>query len=103
MADGTWQAFKAQGNSAYTAGNTAGAVEAYTKALGCDDLPAGDRATILCNRAQCYLKLNENANAVEDCTSCLTINATNVKALFRRCATRAHPSGWRRAVWRPTS
>lgn len=81
-----WQDHKQQGNALYTAGKTAEAVDAYTKALQCDDLPPPDRATILCNRAQCFLKLNDNAKAAEDCTACLTLSPDNVKALFRRCA-----------------
>lgn len=81
-----WQDHKQQGNALYTAGKTAEAVDAYTKALQCDDLPPPDRATILCNRAQCFLKLNDNAKAAEDCTACLTLSPDNVKALFRRAA-----------------
>jgi tetratricopeptide (TPR) repeat protein len=81
----TWAEQKAAGNAAYTAGDTGGAIKAYTEALQSAELPAGDRATILCNRAQCFLKLGENAKAVEDCTACLTLTPDNVKALFRRC------------------
>jgi tetratricopeptide (TPR) repeat protein len=83
-AAGGWQEFKSQGNTAYLAGRTAEAVELYTKALQEADLPGGDRATILANRAQCYLKLSDNAKAAEDCTACLTLSPDNVKALFRR-------------------
>ena len=80
----SWQEHKQQGNASYTAGKTAEAVDFYTKALQSADLPSADRATILCNRAQCYLKLNDNAKAAEDCTACLTLSPDNVKALFRR-------------------
>lgn len=55
----------------------------YTAALG-GDLPAEDRAVILCNRAQVQLRLGKNAEAVEDCTACLTLAPNNVKAMFRR-------------------
>lgn len=86
MTSSGWQEYKAEGNSSYTAGKTQEAVDFYTKSLQCADLPATDRATILCNRAQCYLKLSDNAKAAEDCTACLTLSPDNVKALFRRCA-----------------
>lgn len=85
MAGGTtWQDAKAEGNAAYAAGRTADAVGAYTAALQAPALPPSDRATILCNRAQCYLKLADYQRAVEDCTACLTLAPDNVKALFRR-------------------
>ena len=88
MSSPTWGEHRIAGNAAYTAGDTPTAVDAYTAALRCEDLPAADRATILCNRAQCFLKLNLNAKAVEDCTASLTLSPGNVKALFRRCASR---------------
>ncbi len=83
----TWQTRKKDGNDAFAAGKFRDAVTAYTDALKDDSLPSADRATILCNRAQCYLKLNENAPAVDDCTACLTLSPNNVKALFRRYVT----------------
>jgi tetratricopeptide (TPR) repeat protein len=79
-----WQQFKAAGNSDYQAGRTDAAVDNYTKALLAADVPATERATILCNRAQAFLKLGNNGKAAEDCTACLTLNPDNVKALFRR-------------------
>jgi tetratricopeptide (TPR) repeat protein len=82
----SWQALKAKGNSEYTSGNTDAAIEAYTAALKDTEIPANDKATILCNRAQCWLKLGDNKKAAEDCTSCLTIAPDNMKALFRRAA-----------------
>jgi len=81
-----WSSHKSAGNAAYTGGRTAEACEHYTRALQCTDVPPADRATLLCNRAQAYLKLNKNEAAVEDCTACLTLSPDNVKALFRRCA-----------------
>jgi hypothetical protein len=84
MADGSWQAFKKAGNDAFAAGKMREAADAYSSALRAGDVPDGDRATLLCNRAQASLKLGENASAVDDCTACLTISPGNVKALFRR-------------------
>ncbi len=82
----SWANLKEQGNEAYKVSKIEEAVEFYTKALALTDVPAGDRATILCNRAQCFLKLNKNTEAVEDCTASLTHAPDNVKALFRRLA-----------------
>lgn len=79
-----WSALKAAGNTHYSAGRTEAAIEQYSAALGDAEIPQADRATILCNRAQCYLKLGNNAAAIEDCTACLTIQPDNMKALFRR-------------------
>lgn len=39
---------------------------------------------VLCNRAQVHLKKKQYAEAVEDCTACLTLSPNNVKAMFRR-------------------
>lgn len=83
-APGSWQEEKALGNADYTAGRNESALEHYTAALKATDLPLTDRATILCNRAQVFLKLNKNAEAIEDCTSSLTLVPDNVKALYRR-------------------
>lgn len=79
----TWKELKAEGNAAYSSGDLGLAVEKYTAALQ-TDISAADRATVLCNRAQCYLKQDQFSNAIEDCTACLTVSADNVKALFRR-------------------
>ena len=75
---------KAAGNAAYLAGNTQEAISLYTTALKQPTLASAGRATLLCNRAQCYLKLGDNTSAVEDCTACLTLSPENLKALFRR-------------------
>ena len=81
----TWKELKAEGNAAYAAGDLGVAVEKYTAALQ-TDISTADRATVLCNRAQCYLKQDQFSNAIEDCTACLTSSPDNVKALFRRFA-----------------
>lgn len=80
----TWQTYKALGNVDYSAGKLESAVGFYSKALESMDVPSSDRSTILGNRAQAYLKLGKNAEAVEDCTAALTITPDNVKSLFRR-------------------
>jgi tetratricopeptide (TPR) repeat protein len=80
----SWKDSKDAGNNAYTAGETKESISHYSAALQADDVPQTDRGVILCNRAQAYLKIGDNANAIEDCTACLTFSADNVKALFRR-------------------
>ena len=80
-----WAKWKADGNTEYMAGKTEEAVASYSKALASADVPDGDRATVLCNRAQAFLKLGKNSEAAEDCTACLMLSPDNVKALYRRC------------------
>lgn len=79
-----WVDHKNAANALYSEGKTAEAIAEYTEALKCEDISGADRATVLSNRAQCFLKLGEHLKAVEDCTSALTITPDNVKALFRR-------------------
>ena len=79
----TWESLKQEGNTAYSSGDLPTAVEKYTASLQAD-IDASNRATVLCNRAQCYLKLEKFSEAIEDCTACLTVSPENVKALFRR-------------------
>lgn len=80
----SWVDLKAAGNAAYKAEDLDEAVSKYTAALQAADIQPADRATVLCNRAQCYLKQDKFAEAIEDCTACLTLSKDNVKALFRR-------------------
>jgi len=80
-----WAAAKEAGNAAYTKGDTAQALASYSEALQDEEVPVTERAILLSNRAQCFLKLDDNASAIEDCTACLTHSPDHVKALFRRC------------------
>jgi hypothetical protein len=80
-----WAAAKEAGNAAYTKGDTAQALASYSEALQDEEVPVTERAILLSNRAQCFLKLGDNASAIEDCTACLTHSPDHVKALFRRC------------------
>jgi len=86
MADteAVWQKEKKIGNEAFSAGRMNDAITAYTNALKDDSLTSSDRGTLLCNRAQCYINLNDFSLALEDCTACLTLTPSNVKALYRR-------------------
>lgn len=99
--------FKESGNNFYRDGNYESAIVEYTKAVdalqavvaasaasAASDSKGGDTdanttilATVLSNRAQCYLKTDKFTAAAADCTACLVLDAstaTNVKALYRR-------------------
>lgn len=84
MSAQSWEELKAQGNSAYAGGNYKEAIDAYTNALKSTDIDGNNRALVLSNRAQCYIRLEQFENAIEDCTACLTLSSNNIKALFRR-------------------
>lgn len=93
---------KHQGNAAFKVGDYPNAIGHYTTAILADDTDA----TYPLNRAAAYLKLGKyvpqqslrgreesgpnmlplfrNEDAERDCTTVLTSNASNVKALFRR-------------------
>ena len=80
-----WSEAKRVANEAYSASRWQDAVDAYTRCLGEDELPVSDRVIILSNRAAALLKLNRFADAIEDCTSALTLSSDgNAKALYRR-------------------
>jgi len=69
-------------------GEHAKAVASYSQALALGAGAASDaeRATVLCNRAQCFLKTRENEKAVADCTAALQLAPGLLKALYRRAA-----------------
>lgn len=60
------------------------AIQCYTRAL--DECPQDHqcRAVFLKNRAACYLKLQQFSSALSDCTQALSIDPSDVKALYRR-------------------
>jgi chaperonin cofactor prefoldin len=69
-------------------GEHAKAVASYSQALalGAGAATDAERATVLCNRAQCFLKTRENDKAVADCTAALQLAPGLLKALYRRAA-----------------
>ncbi|KAF9265179.1 hypothetical protein L218DRAFT_160232 [Marasmius fiardii PR-910] len=71
---------KDKGNAAFKAGDYATAVGHYSAAI------LNDRKdfTLPLNRAAAYLKLGKNEDASRDCSTVLSLNPSNVKALFRR-------------------
>jgi len=66
----------------FAAGKAAEAIVEYEKALALAP-ERGLRCTVLCNRAACYLKLDDYAKCAADCTAALEVEV-RVKALFRR-------------------
>ena len=78
---------KARGNKLVSIGNFKAAAESYSDAL--ISLPnetylAPTRLALLTNRALCYLSTKQYKLCCQDCDSALTIDASNVKAWFRR-------------------
>lgn len=76
------QAVKQEGNDLFKAGDFAGALEKYTKALSIVD--SGEKAVLLNNRAAANLKLHRYEEALKDASEVLELNPSDVKALFRR-------------------
>ncbi|KAK0503827.1 hypothetical protein EDD18DRAFT_1130880 [Armillaria luteobubalina] len=75
---------KEKGNTAFKAGDYATAVGHYSSAI------VNDRKdyTLPLNRAAAYLKLGKFDDAERDCTTVLSLSASNAKALFRRSQAR---------------
>lgn len=78
--------YKSQGNDAFKVSNFAEAKHFYSLALSLHKAKDELCATLLCNRAACYLKLLEYDAAITDCTDALVISPTTTKALFRRAS-----------------
>ncbi|KAF5380284.1 hypothetical protein D9757_007976 [Collybiopsis confluens] len=73
-----------QGNQSFKNGDYPSAIGHYTQAI----LQDSKDWTFPLNRAAAYLKLDKYEDAERDCTTVLTLNKSNVKALFRRAQAR---------------
>ncbi|KAK2841318.1 hypothetical protein Q7C36_012897 [Tachysurus vachellii] len=75
---------KEEGNKHFQAGEIDKAIEFYTKAIKvCKEKNA--QAVIYRNRAACFLKKENYSNAASDATKAIDVDASDIKALFRRC------------------
>ncbi|KAK0201625.1 hypothetical protein DFS33DRAFT_1348839 [Desarmillaria ectypa] len=75
---------KEKGNAAFKAGDYAIAVGHYSSAIVKDR----NDYTLPLNRAAAYLKLGKYDDAERDCSTVLSLNTSNAKALFRRSQAR---------------
>ena len=98
------EAKKVEANKLFQAGQYAAAVGIYSSILDKSTYPIAQqlRATVLSNRAACYLKLNKYDKCVTDCQRCLEVcdqhqqnqkgkcpfKKLRAKALFRRAEAR---------------
>lgn len=74
---------KEQGNALFSKGQYTDASSLYTEALK-SKLDSDQKSIILSNRAACYLKLKDAEKCIADCTEALALDASLVKALYRR-------------------
>ncbi|KAL3174182.1 hypothetical protein MRX96_041342 [Rhipicephalus microplus] len=82
------QAVKQEGNDLFKAGDFAGALEKYTKALSIVDSP--ERAVLLNNRAAANLKLHRYEETLKDTSEVLELNPSDIRktAPFQQCLRR---------------
>ncbi|PIK58144.1 hypothetical protein BSL78_04944 [Apostichopus japonicus] len=75
---------KSEGNDFVKKGKYQDAIKCYTSCTEIDP----EQAVPFTNRALCYLKLQQNKQAEEDCTKALALDANNVKGYYRRALAR---------------
>lgn len=75
---------KDEGNKYFQTGDIDKAIECYTKAIKeCKDKKV--LAVIHRNRSACYLKKENYSSAASDATKAIDVDASDIKALYRRC------------------
>jgi tetratricopeptide (TPR) repeat protein len=79
------QNFREQGNDCFRAGKAKypDAIVFYTKAIEAECSDTSIIEACLANRAACNLELKNYGRVLNDCSKCLKINPTNIKALYR--------------------
>lgn len=97
---GPGEELKSKGNAGFKAGNFKEAVKLYTAALetGGAGVTKKWQAVVLSNRAMTQLKLGAYAEAEDDCTKALKLDAKNVKAFLRRGAARSVQGNYLEAI-----
>ncbi|XP_077992499.1 uncharacterized protein LOC144446576 [Glandiceps talaboti] len=82
------QELKNKGNEFYKNEEYGEAIDAYTNALlTCPLCYKKERAIMYSNRAACHLRMDENEEAIVDCSKALELHSVYVKALLRRAQT----------------
>lgn len=74
---------KEEGNDAYKNNRFKEAQALYTEALAVDPLNKKTNAKLYFNRATVLSRLNKIREAIDDCTSALSLDETYLKALLR--------------------
>eukprot|EP00941_MAST-03F_sp_MAST-3F-sp1_P002679 g2679.t1 len=81
----TSEALKEVGNARFKEGNFLAAVRLYTEALDAlQEKSSSLREALYANRAACHLATEDYISCIDDCSSCLSLNAKHNKALYRR-------------------
>lgn len=78
------EALKTKGNKAFGSGFLQKAIDFYTEALNLDPLNDHYNGTIYSNRAACYMKVKQWAQAKRDCDNCIQRRRDFVKGYLRR-------------------
>ncbi|KAI6659582.1 Protein unc-45-like protein B [Oopsacas minuta] len=92
---------KAEGNELFKLHSYSSAISLYSSAI-CLLTKIGDQhkelSVIYCNRALCQLRLHRYEQCVEDSTSSLKLNPSDIKALYRRAVALQHLSLFNQAI-----
>jgi DnaJ family protein C protein 7 len=75
---------KADGNQAFSSGQSEEAIVQYSEALTIDPTNKSVNCVFHCNRAAAYMKLKQYQEALKDCDAAIELNQSYVKAYTRR-------------------
>jgi len=93
------QLLKTEGNELFKKGNVEEALKKYTQAIGAAETKETEvLAAVYANRAMCYQQLYDPKKVVSDCTNCLKLVPTHVKALIRRAQALEGLEKWEEAL-----
>ena len=77
---------KDAGNVEFKAGRLQAAYDFYTEALTIDPSNKSFNSVVHCNRAAVAIRQKRFSEAIADCSACLDVDSSNVKALCRRAS-----------------